>query len=332
MKAKSPLPPLLQSFFTKRLMSQRQVSPLTISAYRDAFRLLLTFTQRYLGKQPSQLSLSDIDAPCITEFLRDLEENRGNSARSRNHRLAAIRSFFHYVAYEAPDHADQIQRVLSIPRKRYSRKLISFLEPTEIEALLSAPDQNTWSGRRDHALLLVAIQTGLRVSELTALSKNDVALGPGAHVRCMGKGRKERSTPLTKRATIILRAWIDEPRNRDKDVLFPNARGARLSSDGVQYILSKHLTAAWKVDPSLKQKRVSPHVLRHTTAMELLQAGVDRSVIALWLGHESIETTQVYLDANLSLKEKILAKTVPSDTNLMRYRAGDALLSFLKDL
>ncbi len=332
MKAIPTFPALLQSFFTKRLMSQRQVSPLTISAYRDTFRLLLAFTQQHLGKQPSQLSLAEIDASCIAEFLRDLEENRGNSTRSRNQRLAAIRSFFHYVAYEAPDHADQIQRVLAIPRKRYSRRLVSFLEPAEIVALLNAPDQNTWSGRRDHALLLVAVQSGLRVSELTALRKDDAILGAGAHVRCMGKGRKERSTPLTKQATVTLRAWIDEPQNRRSDVLFPNARGGRLSSDGVQYIFSKHVAAASKMVPSLKQKRVSPHVLRHTTAMELLQAGVDRSVIALWLGHESIETTQIYLDANLSLKEKILAKTAQGSTNVARYRAGDALLSFLKDL
>lgn len=332
MNSTPQFPSLLQSYFTKRLASERHVSPLTIRAYRDTFRLLLVFAQRRLSKEPTQLSLCDLDASCITDFLRDLEDNRGNAARSRNHRLAAIRSFFRYLSYEVPEHADQIQRVLAIPQKRYSRQLVAFLDATEIEALLRTPEQKTWSGRRDHALLLVAIQTGLRVSELTALRKEDITLGPGAHVRCMGKGRKERSTPLTKQATATLKAWIDESRNHNNQVLFPNSRGGQLSSDGVQYILEKHIATASKAVPSLKQKRVSPHVLRHTTAMELMKAGVDRAVIALWLGHESVETTQVYLDANLALKEKILEKTSPTDARTSRYRADDALLSFLKSL
>jgi site-specific recombinase XerD len=325
-------PYLLQSFFTKRLADERHVSPLTIKAYRDAFRLLLMFVQRRLHKKPTQLSLCDLDAPCITDFLRDLEDNRGNAARSRNQRLAAIRSFYHYLSYEVPEHSGQIQRVLAIPPKRHSRRLVTFLDAAEIKALLNAPEQKTWSGRRDHALLLVAIQSGLRVSELTSLRKEDVVLGLGSHISCMGKGRKERSTPLTKEATAVLKAWLDEPRNQNIPVLFPNSRGGQLSSDGVEYILKKHIAIAAKVVPSLKQKRVSPHVLRHTTAMELLQAGIDRSVIALWLGHENVETTQVYLDANLAMKEKILEKTSPRDANTSRYRADDALLSFLKGL
>jgi site-specific recombinase XerD len=326
------LPVLLEGFFTKRLMGQRQVSAHTLSAYRDTFRLLLLFTQRRLSKTPSRLSLNDLEAPLITDFLQDLEQSRGNTARSRNLRLSAIRSFFRYAAYEAPAHAAHIQRVLAIPNKRYSRQLVHFLERAEIEALLKAPEQNTWSGRRDHLLLLLAIQTGLRVSELTALRKQDVTLGTGAHVSCLGKGRKQRCTPLTKSAATLLKTWIEDPINRNTDVLFPNSRGARLSSDGVQYLLSKHVATACKTAPSLEQKQVSPHVLRHTAAMELLQAGVDRAVIALWLGHESVETTQVYLDANLALKEKILAKASPVEGISGRYRADDSLLSFLKSL
>jgi site-specific recombinase XerD len=326
------LPVLLEGFFTKRLMGQRQVSSHTVSAYRDTFRLLLLFTQRRLGKAPSRLSLNDLEAPLITDFLHDLEQSRGNTARSRNLRLSAIRSFFRYAAYETPAHEAHIQRVLAIPNKRYSRQLVDFLERAEIEALLKAPEQNTWSGRRDHLLLLVAIQTGLRVSELTALRKQDVTLGTGAHVSCLGKGRKQRCTPLTKSAATLLKIWIEDPINRNTDVLFPNSRGAKLSSDGVQYLLSKHVATACKTAPSLEQKQVSPHVLRHTAAMELLQAGVDRAVIALWLGHESVETTQVYLDANLALKEKILAKASPVEGTPGRYRADDSLLSFLKSL
>ncbi|MEW5980448.1 MAG: site-specific integrase [Acidobacteriota bacterium] len=326
------LPVLLEGFFIKRLMGQRQVSSHTLRAYRDTFRLLLLFTHRRLGKTPSRLSLHDLEAPLITDFLHDLEQGRGNTVRSRNLRLSAIRSFFRYAAYEAPAHAAHIQRVLAIPNKRYSRQLVHFLERAEIEALLKAPDQNTWSGRRDHLLLLVAVQTGLRVSELTALRKQDVTLGTGAHVSCMGKGRKERCTPLTKRAATLLKTWMDDPINRNTGVLFPNSRGGKLSSDGVQYLLSKHVATACKTAPSLEQKQVSPHVLRHTAAMELLQAGVDRAVIALWLGHESVETTQVYLDANLAFKEKILAKASPVEGTPGRYRADDSLLSFLKRL
>lgn len=332
MNSTANLATLLQGFFTKRLMGQRQASAHTINAYRDTFRLLLLFAQQRLQKVPSRLSLSELDAPLIAEFLNDLEHNRKNTARSRNMRLTAIRSFFHYASYEAPEHAAHIQRVLAIPRKRYSRKLVNFLERAEIEALLEAPDQTSWSGRRDHALLLVAIQTGLRVSELTALQKQDVSFDTGAHIRCMGKGRKERCTPLTKQGATALKAWVEEPANCNTETLFPNARGSRLSTDGVQYILSKHTTAACETLPSLKQKRVSPHVLRHTTAMELLQAGVDQAVIALWLGHESVETTQMYLDANLALKEQILAKTSPVQSKPGRYRADDTLLAFLKDL
>ncbi|PYI41270.1 MAG: integrase [Verrucomicrobia bacterium] len=325
-------PALLQKFFTERLIRQRQASSHTISSYRDAFRLLLQFAQKRLHKTPSRLTLEEIDTPLITAFLNDLETRRGITARSRNLRLTAIRSFFNYAAYEEPAHASQIQRVLAIPAKRYSRTLIQFLNRAEIDALLVAPDQRTWFGRRDHALLLVAIQTGLRLSELTGLRRQDVHLATGAHVRCMGKGRKERCTPLTKQTVASLQAWIKEPAKANPEWLFPNARGSRLSADAVEDLLAKHVAVASRSCPSLRGKRVTPHVLRHAAAMELLQGGVDRAVIALWLGHESVETTQIYLDADLALKEKALAKTQPISSKQGRFRPEDSLLAFLKSL
>lgn len=323
---------LLERFFTQRLMSQRRVSAHTISSYRDTFRLLFAFTRQRLHTPPSQLALAAIDAPLIGAFLDDLETRRGNAVRSRNLRLTAIRSFFHYAAYEAPTHAAQIQRVLAMPSKRYARRLITFLTRPEIDALLAAPDQRTWGGRRDHAFVLLAVQTGLRVSEMTGLLRPDISLGPGAHVRCVGKGRKERCTPLTKQTIAVLHAWIREPARMQTETLFPNARGGRLSADGVHYLLAKHTAVARHACPSLAHKRVTPHVLRHTTAMELLQARVDPSVIALWLGHESVETTQIYLDANLAMKEEILAKTTPINGHPGRYQADDQLLAFLNGL
>lgn len=332
MKSNATLAALLENFFTQRLMSQRQASPHTISSYRDTFRLLLLFAQRRLHKPPSRLAFEEIDAPLIAAFLDDLEKSRGIIARSRNLRLTAIRSFFHYAAYEEPSRASQIQRVLAIPGKRHTRALVHFLNRPEVDALLAAPDKQTWFGRRDHALLLVAVQTGLRLSELTSLQRHDVSLGTGAHVRCVGKGRKERCTPLTKMTVAVLKAWLREPARHNAETLFPSASGGRLSPDSVADLLAKQVAHACDVCPSLRKKRVTPHVLRHTTAMELLQAGVDRSVIALWLGHESVETTQIYLDANLALKEETLAKTRPHDGRPGRYRADDELLAFLRRL
>src|SRR5215831_8639092 len=326
-------PTLLERFFTQRLMAQRQASPHTIASYRDAFRLLLEFAQKRLQKVPSMMALADLDPPLIGAFLDELEKHRGNTARSRNLRLTAIHSFFHYAAFEEPTQSALIQRVLAMPSKRYEKKLIGFLTRPEIDALLAAPDRKVWAGRRDHALLLVAVQTGLRLSEIINLRRVDTVLGSGAHLRCFGKGRKERCTPLTKEARTVLRAWFKEPsRSINPDIVFPNARGGKLSPDGVQYILAKHVVTAKQTCPSLSTKRVSPHVLRHAAAMELLQGGVDRSVIALWLGHESVETTQVYLDANLALKEEALKKTTPLDGKAGRYRADDQLLQFLKSL
>jgi len=324
---------LLQSFFSERLIRQRQASPHTISSYRDTFRLLLQFAQQRLHKPPSLLAFADIDAPMVTAFLNDLENSRKITARSRNLRLTAIRSFFNYAAYEEPAHAQQIQRVLAIPGKRYSRTLVQFLNRSEIDALLAAPDQRTWFGRRDHALLLVAVQTGLRLSELTGLQTQDVHLATGAHVRCSGKGRKERCTPLTKHTVAVLKAWLHESaKSAAAEWLFPNMHGGRLSADAVQDLLAKHVEVAARSCPSLRKKRVTPHVLRHAAAMELLQSGVDRSVIALWLGHESIETTQIYIDADLALKEKALAKTTSTSSRQRRFRAKDSLLEFLKGL
>ena len=332
MKPSTTFPVLLTRFFSQRLIQQRHASPHTISSYRDTFRLLLRFAKARLGKEPSYLSWEDIDAPLISDFLDDLQEHRGIGARSRNLRLTAIRSFFHYAAFELPDWSEQIQRVLAIPCKRYTHKQIHYLSRQEIDALLAAPDQNTWSGRRDHAWLLLAVQTGLRLSELTGLRREDTHLGTGAYVHVLGKGRKERCTPLTKQTAAVLQAWLNEPALGEGQILFPNRRGGRLSNDGVQYLLARHVATASEVCMSLRCKHVSPHVLRHTAAMELLQAGVDTTVIALWLGHESIETTHVYLEADLAMKEKALAKTKPHDGYPGVYKPDDALLAFLKAL
>jgi site-specific recombinase XerD len=323
---------LLERFFTQRLMQQRRASPHTIGSYRDTFRLLLHFAHARLGKPPSQLAFEQIDAPLIAAFLEDMENGRGIAARSRNLRLTAIRSFFGYAAFEAPAHSEQIQRVLAIPSQRFTRAQVGFLTRLEVEALIAAPDQHTWSGRRDHAILLVAVQCGLRLSELTAIRRDALFLGTGAHIRTLGKGRKERATPLTKQTVAVLKAWLREIPDRTDAIVFPSARGERLSADGVQYLVTKHVAVASRMCPSLQQRRITPHMLRHTTAMELLQAGMDRAVIALWLGHESVETTQIYLDANLAMKEQALAKTAPPEGKPGRFRPNDRLLAFLKGL
>jgi site-specific recombinase XerD len=323
---------LLERFFTQRLMQQRQASPHTISSYRDTFRQFLKFIQRRRRRPPSHLTFEEIDAPLIVAFLDDLEKHQGISVRSRNLRLTAIHSFFRYAAFEAPANSAQIQRVLAIPSKRFTRTVVPFLTRPEVDALLVAPDQRTWSGRRDHAFLLLAVQTGLRLSEMTGLKREDVILGAGAHVRVIGKGRKERCTPIAKPTLTVLNAWLREQQRGAGPVLFPSARGERLSVHGVQYMLNKHRVTASRNCPTLKQKRVTVHRLRHTMAMDLLQSGVDRSVIALWLGHESVETTQIYLDASLAMKEQALAKTTPRHGRPGRYQPTDRLLDFLNNL
>lgn len=326
------LPPLLEGFFTSRLSQQRRVSPHTIAAYRDTFRLLLRFTHKHLGKAPSDMLLADLDASVIGAFLEHLETERGNSIRTRNARLAAIRSFFSYAALEEPAHGEIIRRVLAIPQKRFERNIVAFLGRDEVEALLAAPDQQTWLGRRDHALLLLACQTGLRVSEITQLQWKDVECAKGPHVRCTGKGRKERCTPLTKQVVSVLQAWFRECRPRRMDPVFPSLRGGHMSRDAVERLVGKHADTARHACPSLRRKRVSPHVLRHTTAVDLLQAGVDRSVIALWLGHESVETTQIYIDADMTIKERALSRTAPVATGAKRFKPPDELLAFLEGL
>jgi site-specific recombinase XerD len=329
---KSDLASLIEAFFCKRLISQRRASPHTVASYRDTFRLLLVFTQERMHRPASQLALKDISPGLLSDFLDHLEAGRANTARTRNLRLTAIRSFFRFAALEAPDQGGVIQRVLAIPNKRCQRPLIGFLTRPEIEALLGAVDCTKWIGRRDYAFLLVAMQTGLRLSELTGVRREDVTLGAGAHIHCVGKGRKERGTPITKTARRVLESWMKEPWPIESAFLFPSLSGGRLSADAVQDLVNKHVAAARMKCPSLIKKRVTPHVLRHTAAMELLQAGVDRSMIALWLGHESVETTQIYLNANLALKEEILAKTNPINGKSGRYRPPDRLLSFLSNL
>jgi integrase/recombinase XerD len=328
----SAVAPTLEAFFTERLITQRRASPHTIAAYRDAICLLLGFVERETGKAPATLGFEDFDPPCIGRFLDHLERERGNSVRTRNARLSAIHSLYRFAALRHPEHAGLIGRVMAIPPKRYERGIVTFLTDDEVEAILAAPDRTSFLGRRDHALLLLAIQAGLRVSELIRLTRADVVLGTGAHVRCVGKGRKERATPLTTTTAAVLGAWLRERGGGPADPLFPTRQGAALSRYGVTLLVSRHAETAAGLCPSLAAKRVSPHVLRHTAAMRLLHAGVDTSVIALWLGHEGIETTQMYVHADLSLKERALARTTPIGTAPGRYRPRDELLAFLESL
>ena len=333
MTAPSLLPTLIERFFTQRLAGQSNASPHTIASYRDTFRLLFKFAQATLAVSPSRLELGELDAPFVVAFLDDLEATRSASITTRNLRLTAIRAFFRFVAFEEPAYSSQIQRILAIPGKRHEKREIHFLSRSEIDAILAAPDRMSWLGRRDYTLLLFAVQTGLRVSELTSLDRSAVHLGTGAHVFCLGKGRKERRTPLAKHVRHALQAWLKEPARCGSPVLFPNMHGERLSPDAVQFLLAKYVTIARERCPSLRHKRVTPHVLRHTTAMELLQAGVDISVIALWLGHESIQSTQVYLHAHIALKVEALAKLKPLDQQrLARFEPEDQLLAFLDAL
>lgn len=332
MTAVNAFPRLLQTFFADRLIRQRRVSPHTVASYRDTFRLLFRFVTQRLGKHPSALSLTDLDAPFVSLFLDHVEHDRGNTARTRNVRLAAIHSFFRYVAICEPACADLCRQILAIPSKRHERRSIAFLSSDEITALLAAPDMHTWIGRRDRTLLLVALQTGLRVSELINLRHQDVLINPSAFLRCEGKGRKQRSTPLRRETAAVLASWLGELNAPPAKPVFPNIRGGPLSRDAVERIVLKYSQSARCQCPSLSRKRVTPHVLRHTTAMELLQHGVDRSVIALWLGHESIETTQMYLHADMRLKEQALARTAPVGIEPGRYQPSDQLLTFLDRL
>lgn len=326
------LAPTLQAFFTDHLIGQRDVSPNTVAAYRDAFRLLLGFTQTVTGKSPADLSFDDLNAAHIAKFLDHLETSRGVTASTRNGRLAAIRSMFGFAALRHPEHAAVIQRVLAIPPKRTNQVLVTFLTSDETDALLKSPDRDTRTGRRDHAMLVFAAQTGLRVSELVAVQRNHVELGDRSHVRCTGKGRKNRITPLRPQTVDVLNTWLAERGGQPEDIVFPGPKGAALSRDAIRRLVTKHTTTAAEICPTLHDKNVTPHTLRHTAAMRLLEAGNHITVIALWLGHEDSRTTEIYLHADLGAKERALARTAPANTTPGRYQPDDPLLAFLDAL
>jgi integrase/recombinase XerD len=323
---------LVQLFFTDRLLKQLGVSPHTVAAYRDAFRLVLQFASAHLRRPPSELRIEDLDACFLGKFLDHLEEVRGNCTRTRNNRLAALHAFFQYVSISEPALALHCQRILAIPSKRHERGPVAFLTEEESAALVAAPNLNTWIGRRDRALLLLAVQTGLRNTELTSLRRQDVKFGTGAHVRCFGKGRKMRCTPLRPDVAGVLQEWLSRQGGTPGDPVFPSSNGGRMSADALQRLVAKHVAAARQTCPSLNGKTVTPHTLRHGAAMALLQRGVDLTVIALWLGHESTETTQIYLHADMQLKEKALAHATPSSAVPDRFRPTDSLLAFLDSL
>ena len=328
----SLLAPTLEAFFSQRLITQKNASPHTVASYRDCLRLLLNFVHETTGTQPSKLRLDDLDAPVIGAFLNHLEQDRGLSVASRNTRLAAVHSLFRFAALRHPEHAALIQRVLAIPTKRAERAIVCFLTPPEVDALLASPDRSRSTGRRDHALLVVAVQTGLRVSELVGLRRRDIQLGAGAHVRCRGKGRKDRSTPLTRQTVSIVRAYLAERGGTPDDPIFPGPRGAPLSRDAVRRLVERHTATAAQSCHSLTSKKTSPHVLRHTAAMRLLESGCDLATISLWLGHENPRTSQIYLHAHLALKERALARTAPPHTKPGRHQPPDRILAFLDQL
>jgi site-specific recombinase XerD len=328
----SLLAPTLQAFFTERLITQRDSSPRTVAAYRDTFRLLLSFAHERIGKQPCELDIDDLDAPLIGAFLTHLEQDRGNSALTRNARLAAIHPLYRYMALRHPEHLQTIGRVIAIPFKRHEQNSVSYLNLDEIKALLRAPDRTTWLGRRDHALLLTAIQTGVRVTELVTLNISNVSLDTGAHLQVLGKNRKRRTASLTHETAVVLRQWLKERHGEPKEPLFPTRQGRPLTRSGVGQLLAKHTTTATVGCASLKTKNVSPHTLRHTNAMLLRAGDVDIATIALWLGHESIKTTRIYEHADPKLKEQAIARIAPFGTKPGRYRPTDTLLAFLEGL
>ena len=326
------LAPTLQAYFTERLINQRAASPNTIAAYRTTFRLLLTFAAQRTATAPSKLDLDTLDANLISAFLDHLERGRGNSPATRNNRLAAIHSLFSYLALHHPEHAGSIQRVLAIPAKRTERRLLTYLTDPEADALLVACDQQTWTGRRDHALLALTLQTGLRISEVAALTRGDITLTAGAHVHTIGKGRKERRTPLIPTTKAVLKAWLAELGGDPNEPLFPSTTGKHLSRDAIEHRLARHLDTAAQKCPSLQAKTVTMHTLRHTAAMRLLLAGNDITVIALWLGHEQVSTTTIYLHADMTQKQQAIDRTTPLTAKASRYKPPDPLLTFLENL
>jgi len=322
----------VQAFFTERLTRQRRASPHTIAAYRDTLRLLLGFAAERSGTVPCRLGFADLAAPVITAFLDHCEHDRDNGIRTRNARLAAIHSLFGYAALRHPEHAADIERVLAIPPKRASQTIVTYPTDDEASALLAAPDRSTRTGRRDHAWILLAVQTGLRASELTGLARGDAHLGHGAYIACHGKGRKDRITPLTPGTVTTLRAWLAERGGEPGDPLFVTSRGGPMSHDALQQRLAVYAANAARTCPTLAGKKITPHVLRHTAAMRLLHAGTDITIIALWLGHESVTTTQIYLQADMALKQQALDRTTPLATPPGRYQPPDELLAFLEAL
>lgn len=326
------LAPVLEAFFTERLGRQRQASPNTVRAYRDSFRLLLDFAHQRTGKQPCQLDLADLNAELIGGFLDHLERDRHNTVRTRNARMAAIRSLFRFASYREPADAAVIQRVLAMPDKRARRDIVTYLSADEADALLTGPDRTTWIGRRDHTFLAVALQTGLRVSELCGLRRRDIVLGAGAHLRCHGKGRKERVTPLTRHTANVLKTWLAERGGTDDDPVFPTRRGGAIRPDSVGDLVDRYAAIARQHCPTWAAGRVTPHTLRHSCAMNLLANGVDTSVIALWLGHEHVQTTQIYLHGDLTMKQRALDRTKPAATTAGRYKAPDSLIAFLEGM
>jgi integrase/recombinase XerD len=326
------LAPTLQTYFTDRLIGQRSASPNTIAAYRDTFRLLLRFATERTGTPPSELDIAHLDAPLIAAFLDHLEKDRANAIPTRNNRLAAIHSLFAYLALQHPEHAATIQRVLAIPAKRTERNLLTYLTDPEVDALLAACDQATWTGRRDHAMLALTIQTGLRISELISLDCQDITLTAGANVHTVGKGRKQRRTPLIPATRTVLKAWLHERAGAPDEPLFPTITGKRLSRDAIEHRLAIHVATAAASCPSITTKHITMHTLRHTAAMRLLLAGNDITVIALWLGHEQITTTQIYLHADMTHKQRAIDRTKPLAAKPGRYQPPDALLAFLEAL
>ena len=328
----SLIAPTLQNFFTERLTKQRMASPKTIAAYRDSLRLLVVFVHERTGKQPFSLDWDDLDTEMISAFLDHLETERHNTPRTRNLRLTAIRSLFAYASLRHPEHAALIGRVLAIPPKRFDKPIVDFLTAIQIDALIDAPDRTRWEGRRDRALLLLAVQTGLRVSELIGLDCGDVSVGTGANVRCIGKGRKHRAVPLTAPTEAVVAVWLHERAGTRSEPLFPTRVGRRLRTDAVERLVHKHAVTAASRCPTINAKTLHPHVLRHSCAMTLLHAGVDTAVIALWLGHADLRSTQTYLHADMTLKQHALDLTTPATSTPGRYQPTDKLLTFLENL
>jgi integrase/recombinase XerD len=328
--ANTSIGPLFQGFFVEHLLQHKHVSPQTVASYRDTFRLLLQYAHKQLKTEPAALKVTALDAPVILSFLDSLEQDRHNCIRSRNIRLAAIRSFFRWLTLGNPELVGMATRILAIPVKRTDRRLIHSLTRDEVDALLAAPDQSRWRGRRDSALMLTLYNTGARVSEITALHREHIELGASACVHLLGKGRKHRDIPLWPKTAQVLKAWFREQSDAATPLAFPSARGRRLSRNGVDYILKQAVARA--SSPSLKSKRIHPHVIRHTTGSHLLQSGVDISVIALWLGHEGTQTTHVYVEADLATKQRALEKLEPLGTNARRFKPRDEVLAFLSSL